>query len=534
MDTGKPRVDAQFGEILSSCGKLDWVISSGEDFLKPESRPTNLTSMHKVARVEYAPLGVVGVIAPWNYPFYNLYNHIASALFAGNALVLKMSEYSAWSGAHFIRVARDVLTAAGHPADLVQLVQGFGETGAALVESADKIIFTGSPQVGKHVMRGASNVLTPLVLELGGKDPFIVCDDADVDAAITLAMRGTFQNSGQNCVGIERIYVYEAIYDTFIAKAQAAVSALRLRIGSSIAVTPSPTGAGGVELSFREGIDMGPITTAPQLPLIQGLVDDAVSKGARLLAGGYSLYSPVEDDAAAAKQQGQGGAAQPGPKTRSKAKDAPATPAPTTKTAPETAETTASAGDELSRGLFYAPTLLADVTHAMRVANEEVFGPVMAVFKVAGNSDDAVVAMANSTAYGLGATVFSASPARANAIAARLHCGMVGVNAYGLNYLVQSLPFGGVRSSGFDRFGGPEGLRACCLTKSVVTDWLSFLSVPTPVPKVLQYPVASSAPTFTTHLIGFQFADTWAAWLKSILGLAGLPVGAKTGTFTPA
>lgn len=193
MDTGKPRMDAQFGEILASCGKLEWVIAEGERVLAPESRATNLTSLHKVARVEYTPLGVVGVIAPWNYPFYNMYNHIASGLFAGNAVVIKISEYSAWSGAHFITLVRDVLAAAGHSPDLVQLVQGFGETGAALVAAADKLVFTGSPGVGKAVMSGASKTLTPLVLELGGKDPFIVCDDASVDAALTLALRGTFQ-----------------------------------------------------------------------------------------------------------------------------------------------------------------------------------------------------------------------------------------------------------------------------------------------------------------------------------------------------
>lgn len=186
-------VDAQFGEIMASCGKLQWVIDEGETVLAPETRTTNFTSMHKRAQVEYSPLGVVGVIAPWNYPFYNMFNHIASGLFAGNAVVIKISEYSAWSGSHFIRLAQDVLSAAGHDARLVQLVHGFGETGSALVNAADKIIFTGSPGVGKLVMRGASASLTPLVLELGGKDPFIVCNDVDINAALPLALRGSFQ-----------------------------------------------------------------------------------------------------------------------------------------------------------------------------------------------------------------------------------------------------------------------------------------------------------------------------------------------------
>lgn len=225
-------------------------------------------------------------------------------------------------------------------------------------------------------------------------------------------------------------------------------------------------------------MDVGCITTYPQLALIQELVDDAVSKGAQLLVGGRILLNE--------KAVGREGGAY----------------------------------DATETGLFYAPTLLAGVTHAMRIANEEVFGPVMTVFRVDGDSDDAAVAMANSTAYGLGATVFSASPARANAIAARLKCGMVGVNAFGLNYLVQSLPFGGVGASGFDRFSGPEGLRACCLVKSVVTDLSSVFSVPTPVPKPLQYPVMPSASAFTSALIRLQFAHEWWRRLGALVGLA--------------
>jgi acyl-CoA reductase-like NAD-dependent aldehyde dehydrogenase len=559
-------VDAQFGEIMSSCGKLDWVVAEGEAVLAPEARPTNFTSMHKVARVEYAPLGVVGVIAPWNYPFYNLYNHIASGLFAGNACVLKISEYAAWSGAAYIRVARDALAAHGYSPDLVQLVQGFGETGAALVAACDKVIFTGSPGIGKAVMGVASRTLTPLVLELGGKDPFIVCDDADVDAALTLALRGTFQNAGQNCVGIERIYVHEGLYDAFVAKAREAVS--RLRVGPAIAEEADGKAGGYAD------VDVGCITTAPQLPLIQGLVDDAVAKGAVLHCGGRILFAGAAGDAAAppapaastaspassssgagavpsspaapVSRRGRGkspsasaaaaasstSAASPSRATRSgSVTSRPAAAAPSGAAAVNAAADPALAAAAASRyapavsgGLFYAPTLLTGVTHEMRIANEEVFGPVMAVFKVPRNDDAEAVRMANSTAYGLGATVFSSSPARANRIAAQLRCGMVGVNAFGLNYLVQSLPFGGVGASGFDRFAGPEGLRACCLLKSVVTDMTSAFSIPTPVPKPLQYPVAASASSFTEGLIALQFAPS--LWQK-VLGLArmaGLPV----------
>lgn len=493
IDTGKTRVDAQFGEILSSLGKLDWVINDGEEALKPEYRPTNFTSMHKKARVEYHPLGVIGVIAPWNYPFYNLYNHIAAALFAGNAVVLKMSEYSAWSGERYIRLARDVLSVAGYSPDLVQIVQGFGETGAALVQYTDKVIFTGSPGIGKLVMKGASNTLTPLVLELGGKDPLLICEDVPVKSVLPIALRGTYQNAGQNCVGIERIYVYESIYDEFVQQAAEAVK--QFRVGASF---------NKVTGDFEE-VDVGAITTAPQLALIQELVDDAVKKGAILECGGKILYQGTGANKVETKKTTTG-------RRKSITKDI------------GTNVSDASIGT--ANGLFYAPTVLSNVTHAMRIANEEVFGPVMAIIKVAKDNDDTAIAMANSTTYGLGGTVYCNNPVRANRLANRIRSGMIGVNAYGLNYLVQSLPFGGVGISGFSRFSGAEGIRECCLTKSVVSDYFSFLSIPTPVPGPLQYPLKSYTPDFVKVLLNLQFAPS--LWEKIVAALSISFVGMGT------
>ncbi len=184
-----------FGEVMTSAGKLDWVINNGEQVLRAETRPGTFTTLHKRALLEYAPLGVIGVIAPWNYPCYNLFNHVASGLFAGNAVVVKMSEHAAWSAQRFAAIARACLEACGHSPDLVTLVSGFGDTGAALVAACDTMIFTGSPGIGKAVMKGAAASLTPLVLELGGKDPFIVCDDADLGAAVPLVLRGSYQAS---------------------------------------------------------------------------------------------------------------------------------------------------------------------------------------------------------------------------------------------------------------------------------------------------------------------------------------------------
>ncbi len=275
-------------------------------------------------------------------------------------MVLKISEFSAWSGDKYIKLAREVLAAAGHNPDLVQLVQGFGETGAALVAHADKVVFTGSPGIGQLVMAGASKSLTPLVLELGGKDPLIVVEDADLGAVVPVACRGSFQNAGQNCVGIERIYVYESIAERFIRDAVA--QAKSVRVGPCI--DPAT-------MEVMSGVDMGAITTAPQLALIQALVDDALAKGATLHCGGKILYSGSAIAAAAP-------AAAPAVRGRSKS--------------PARASSAVSVSAATSGGLFYAPTVISGVTHAMRIANEEVFGPIMAILTVPGNSDDACLA----------------------------------------------------------------------------------------------------------------------------------------------
>jgi acyl-CoA reductase-like NAD-dependent aldehyde dehydrogenase len=135
--------------------------------------------VHKTAYVEYVPLGVLGVIAPWNYPFHNMLNHVISGLFSGNAVVSKVSEHTSWSSSYFTRIVRAALVANGHDPDVVQTITGFGDSGAALVAhpDVDKIIFTGSPAVGKLVMAGAAPYLKPVILELGGKDPMVFMED---------------------------------------------------------------------------------------------------------------------------------------------------------------------------------------------------------------------------------------------------------------------------------------------------------------------------------------------------------------------
>jgi acyl-CoA reductase-like NAD-dependent aldehyde dehydrogenase len=395
LDSGKTMVDAVMGEIFPVCEKLRYTIAHGEADLAPERRTPGFL-IHKRARVEYHPFGVVGVICPWNFPFHNLFCPVIPALFAGNAVVAKISEWSSWSGADFVAIWQDALEKHGHSRDLVQIVTGYGETGANLVSSGvDKVFFTGSPGTGKKVMAEASEKLTPVVLELGGKDPMIVCDDANLSQVADAAMLGVFTACGQMCVGVERIYVFDEVYEPLLRALQQRVSALR---------QGPPLGG--------ELVDIGATTMPDQLDKIQALVDDAIAKGARALVGGHRNRSLP--------------------------------------------------------GQFFEATLLVDVDHDMRIAKEECFGPVMTVIRV--RNEDHLMQLVNDVPYGLGASVFTRDRKRADRIASRIRSGMAVANDYGIAYMVQALPFGGVGSSGFGRINGREGLRACCYEHAVVTD----------------------------------------------------------------
>ena len=457
-------MEALLGEVMVTAAKVDWVCDHGEAALAREERPVPGVMTHKTAGVEWHPLGVLGILAPWNYPFHNMYNHVISGLFAGNAVVIKPSEFCAWSCDVYGRLIQMVLAKAGHSPHLVSLVQGYADTGAALVQGGvDKVIFTGSPGVGKHIMRGAADTLTPVVLELGGKDPFVVTEGADVPGVVQIALRGAYQNCGQNCVGAERFYVYESVHQQFVDAVVPIVQAMKQ--GPPVA-----------EDGSWNPVDLGASTTVMQVQHVDRLVKDAVAKGAKVLTGGRI--------ATAADLVGL------------------------------------PAGSERVAGAFYMPTVLADVTQDMEIASEELFGPVMTIIKVPGDSDDAAVNMINSTAYGLGSSVFCKDVARADALASRIYTGMTTVNDFGVGYLVQALPFGGVKASGFNRFGGKEGLRECCLMKSVVSDRFAALGVRTGIPDQIAYPFKEAqAIPFTNGLIDFQFAPSALGRLAGMLKL---------------
>jgi acyl-CoA reductase-like NAD-dependent aldehyde dehydrogenase len=275
LDSGKTMVDAELGEIMVTTEKLRWTIKNGERALAPSRRPTNLLMMYKRNTVHYEPLGVVAALVSWNYPFHNFISPVISALFSGNAILVKVSEQVAWSATYFASIARGALVACGHDPALVQAVVCWPQTAGHITShpSIKHITFIGSRPVCQKVAASAAKPLTPLVAELGGKDASVVLDsvsDRDLPRVVNTLMRGTFQSSGQNCIGVERIIAGPKIYDRLVALLEPKVKALRL-------------GQNG---------DVGAMISDANFGRLEGLIGDAVLNGARVLVGGKRYTHP--------------------------------------------------------------------------------------------------------------------------------------------------------------------------------------------------------------------------------------------------
>ncbi|MCX6462580.1 MAG: aldehyde dehydrogenase family protein [Pseudonocardiales bacterium] len=257
-ETGKPFDDARL-ELVLAIDHLDWAAKNAPKVLGRRGVSSGLLMANQAATVEYPPLGVVGVIGPWNYPVFTPMGSIAYALAAGNAVVFKPSELTPGVGVALADSLAEIV--AGRP--LFQVVTGFGETGAALCRSGvAKIAFTGSTATAKRVMAACAETLTPVLMECGGKDALIVDADADLEAAADAAVWGGMSNAGQTCVGVERVYVVDAVADEFTAKVVAKTRAL------------------------EPGREFGPMTMESQTAVVKGQIDDALAKGARALVGG--------------------------------------------------------------------------------------------------------------------------------------------------------------------------------------------------------------------------------------------------------
>lgn len=261
-ETGKPAFETLSAELLAGCDALEFWAKRARKLLAERVVPLHLMKTKKL-RLVYKPLGVVGIITPWNFPFILALNPCAQALMAGNAVVLKPSEVTPHAGC----LVEELFRAAGLPEGVLTCVTGDGETGAALVEAGvDKISFTGSVRTGRQVAEACGRRLIPCTLELGGKDPMVVCADADLERASSGAVYGAFANAGQVCVSTERVYVVDAVADEFLRRVVEKTGRLR-------------QGTGGES-------DVGPLIWPPQLEIIERHVEDARRHGARVLTGG--------------------------------------------------------------------------------------------------------------------------------------------------------------------------------------------------------------------------------------------------------
>ena len=374
LEQGKP--------LSESRGEIDYANSFIKWFAE-EARRVNgdIIPSNKVGQkilVLKQPVGVVAAITPWNFPAAMITRKISPALAAGCTVVVKPAEETPLTALALAALAEK----AGFPAGVINMITGVPEEiGEVMTQSplVRKLSFTGSTSVGKLLMRQCASTVKKLSLELGGNAPFIVFDDADLDAAVAGLIASKFRNMGQTCVCANRIFVHEKIYDAFAKKLVIAVSKLKMGNG------------------LEDEVTQGPLINEAGLQKVKSHVDDAVSNGAKILCGGKSH----------------------------------------------------SLG-----GLFFEPTVIANVTTHMKFNQEETFGPVAPLISF--SSDDEVIAMANDTTAGLASYFYSRDLARVWGVAEKLEYGMVGVNTGMVS--TEVAPFGGVKESGIGREGSKYGI----------------------------------------------------------------------------
>ncbi len=437
-EAGKPAVEALMTEVVVVLDATQFCIRTAQHFLN--ERPLahgNLAMRTKRGKLLRQPYGVIGIISPWNYPFSIATTETLAALVTGNAVVLKPSELTPLVG---LELRRLLLAAGLHP-DLMQVIVGEGPTGAALIDSPiDKLIFTGSVATGRRVAEAAGKKLLPVVLELGGKDPMLVMEDADLEIATSGVLWGAFMNAGQTCLSVERCYVHRSLYEPFLEAVRDKMAKLRVGNGSG------------------SDVEIGPMINERQLRIVEEQVNDAVARGARLLAGGRRL-------------------------------------------------------SELGQN-FYAPTLLADVTPDMRVMREETFGPVLPV--AAFDTEDEAVQLANNTDFGLAANVFTRDKRRGEAMAARIEAGTVMINDAISSFGIAEAPHGGLKLSGIGRTHGEMGLSEMVQLKYVDTDLLPGM------PKLWWYGYSPTLQNQMGGFADLLFAPSWGAKLRGAIRCVGL------------
>ena len=379
-EMGKP-IKESLAEIEKCAMAMEFYGDNGAIFLTDEAVHTDA----RKSIITFEPLGTIASIMPWNFPYWQALRFAAPSLIAGNTLILKPASPTIQCG---IEVEKMFLEA-GFAEGVFQTVVGNYTSAEHLIDSdVNAVTFTGSTSAGAKVAQRATAQLKKCVLELGGSDPFIVCDDADIEKASSGATRGRFINCGQSCIASKRFFVVKSVAKEFIEKF--VQKAEKFRVGD-------PT---------LEETDIGPLVNMEGLERIEGIVNDAVSKGAQVLTG--------------AKRLGQ-------------------------------------------KGYFYSPTILEKITPKMRIATEETFGPVAPITVV--EDEKEAVATANDSEFGLGASIWTQNLVKAESLAKAVQSGMVTIN----NVVISDprVPFGGIKHSGFGRELSRYGILEFVNIKSV-------------------------------------------------------------------
>ncbi|BCP14091.1 NADP-dependent succinic semialdehyde dehydrogenase [Mycobacterium paraintracellulare] len=385
LEMGKPIAQSR-AEVLKCAKSLRFYAENAESFLAADSLTNPSVVAASSAGTVWQPLGVILAIMPWNYPLWQVLRFAAPALMAGNAGLLKHASNVPQSALYL----DDLFERGGFPAGSFRtLLIGASEVAKVIEDDRIKAVtLTGSEPAGRSVASIAGQNLKKVVLELGGSDPFIVLPSADLDAASTTAVKARISNNGQSCIAAKRFIVHADVYDAFVDQFAAKMDAL---------VVGDP---------MNEATDVGPLATEAGRAEVAELVDDAVAKGALVLAGGTALDRP---------------------------------------------------------GWYYLPTVLAGLTDDMRIVMEETFGPVATVYRVANN--DEAVRVANQTTFGLSSSVWTNSPTEQVWFIDHLDAGAVFINGMTVSY--PELPFGGIKDSGYGRELAAAGIREFCNLKTV-------------------------------------------------------------------
>jgi acyl-CoA reductase-like NAD-dependent aldehyde dehydrogenase len=413
-ESGKPFSEAISMEIAPVLDLMQYFARKTEKLLAPAKISIGLYALlGRSSKIVYHPLGVVGIIPAWNYPFSIPLGETAMALMAGNTVVIKPSELTPMVGLEI----GEIFNKAGLPEDCVQIVTGAGATGAALVEAApDKIMFTGSVATGKKIAAAAAKDLTSCVFELGGKDPMIIFEDANLELAASAAVWAAFCNSGQSCCSVERLYVHEKAADELTRKIIDKTLALKQGAGHS------------------EDVSIGAMSSERQLNIVEDHVEDFRASGAKIEVGGKRVS--VGTQAASLRED----------ERRRQAACVPT---------------------------FYEPTVITGVTNDMRAMREETFGPTLPIATF--STEEEAVRLANDSEFGLTASVWTKDRTRGKRVAEQLEAGSVCINEVLYTHGIGQTPWGGFKNSGRGRTHGKEGLMELVQPQHIHTNHLPLL-----------------------------------------------------------